>query len=247
MSRSLHWQQRWQSLLARLHLVSDASAEQRLLEQLSSPERCTVVGFVNAHAFNLSAGNADYHEALSAAQVLLRDGSGMAILLRRLGMPVGLNMNGTDFIPKLLASYRGRRVALWGTCEPFLSQAAQRAESEFGVDVISTAHGFADLGHYLGLAERERPELVVLGMGMPKQEWLAARLAALDIPCVVVCGGAILDFLGGKVTRAPHWVRRLGCEWAYRLLLEPRRLFQRYVLGNPQFLWRTLRMPRVVR
>ena len=61
MSRSPHWQQRWQSLLTRLHLVYDASAEQRLLEQLSSPERCTVVGFVNAHAFNLSAGNADYH------------------------------------------------------------------------------------------------------------------------------------------------------------------------------------------
>jgi N-acetylglucosaminyldiphosphoundecaprenol N-acetyl-beta-D-mannosaminyltransferase len=80
----------------------------------------------------------------------------------------------------------------------------------------------------------------VLGMGMPKQEAIAARLAASGVPCLVVCGGAILDFLGGKVTRAPNWVRRLGCEWMFRLIGEPQRLFRRYVVGNPMFLLRTL-------
>jgi exopolysaccharide biosynthesis WecB/TagA/CpsF family protein len=61
-------------------------------------------------------------------------------------------------------------------------------------------------------------------------------------PCVIVCGGAIIDFLGGKVSRAPLWLRRMGMEWAYRLAVEPMRLFRRYVIGNPLFLSRALRL-----
>jgi exopolysaccharide biosynthesis WecB/TagA/CpsF family protein len=80
-------------------------------------------------------------------------------------------------------------------------------------------------------------------MGMPKQEIVAARLAASGVPCLIVCGGAILDFLGGKVSRAPQWVRGLGCEWVFRLLSEPKRLFSRYVVGNPLFILRTLACP----
>jgi exopolysaccharide biosynthesis WecB/TagA/CpsF family protein len=63
---------------------------------------------------------------------------------------------------------------------------------------------------------------------------------------VIVCGGAILDFLGGGATRAPAWMRRLGIEWLYRLAREPRRLFKRYVLGNPLFLSRARRYAAAV-
>jgi exopolysaccharide biosynthesis WecB/TagA/CpsF family protein len=66
--------------------------------------------------------------------------------------------------------------------------------------------------------------------------------AQLDYPCLIVCGGAIIDFLGGKIARAPVWMRRLGLEWVYRLVQEPGRLFRRYVLGNPLFLARALRL-----
>ncbi|QHG64866.1 WecB/TagA/CpsF family glycosyltransferase [Pseudomonas putida] len=234
------WLQRWKSVMGKLRLVQDATEEQRLLVSLSSPQRATVLGFVNAHAMNLVAGKADYCQALAAADVLLRDGAGMAILLRRLGLAPGLNMNGTDFIPKLLAAFNGRRVAFWGTREPFLSAAAQRCEAQYGVHVVSRHDGFAEVDTYLGLAQAHQPALIVLGMGMPKQEQVAARLAALDSPCLIVCGGAIVDFLGGKVTRAPHWVRRLNGEWVFRLLKEPKRLFARYVIGNPVFLLRAV-------
>lgn len=237
---SLPWQQRWRTLVDKLRVVGDPEDEQRLIECLSKPKATTVLGFVNAHAMNLVAGSRDYYNALAAADVLLRDGSGMSILFRRLGLTPGLNMNGTDFIPKLLAAYKGRRVAFWGTEEPFLMRAVQCSETMFAVNVVSAEHGFAEVEHYLDLAQQLQPELIVLGMGMPKQEVVAARLAVNGAPCLIVCGGAILDFLGGKVTRAPQWLRRLGCEWVFRLLSEPKRLFQRYVLGNPIFLVRTL-------
>jgi N-acetylglucosaminyldiphosphoundecaprenol N-acetyl-beta-D-mannosaminyltransferase len=233
-----NWRHHWQGIIHKLRVVTDRAAEQQLIAALSKPAAPTVLGFVNAHAMNLLADSAAYYQALSAADVLLRDGSGMTMLFRRLGLAPGLNMNGTDFIPKLLAAFAGRRVAFWGTDEPFLTNARQHSEALFAVNVVSVQHGFAEVDEYLNLARQMQPELIVLGMGMPKQEIVAARLVASGVPCLIVCGGAILDFLGGKVTRAPQWVRRLGCEWMYRLLNEPKRLFRRYVVGNFVFLLR---------
>lgn len=233
------WQDNWQSIVQKIRVVDDAGEEQALIASLSRVERATVLGFVNAHAMNLVSGNDEYYRALSAADVLLRDGSGMAILFRRQGIEPGLNMNGTDLIPKLLSAFKGRRVAFWGTEEPWLGHAVQHSKQRFAVDVVSAHHGFDPLQSYLDLARQTRPELVVLGMGMPKQEALAALLAGSGEPCLVVCGGAILDFMGGKVSRAPQWMRRLGCEWVFRMLSEPKRLFTRYVVGNPLFLLRT--------
>ena len=104
-------------------------------------------------------------------------------------------------------------------------------------------NGFLDAKTYVALANIHRPELIVLGMGMPRQEEMAVILrASLGFPCLIVCGGAIIDFLGGKTRRAPMWMRGLGLEWLFRLGLEPRRLFQRYVIGNPLFLARALRL-----
>lgn len=238
--RALTWQDNWKTIVSKLRLVSDVGDEQDLIDDLSRFDTTTVLGFVNAHAMNLIAANNQYSEALSSADVLLRDGSGMAMLFRRLGMAPGLNMNGTDFIPKLLAAFKGRRVAFWGTEEAFLANAAKRSGALFAVNVVSAHHGFAEADTYVNLARHWQPELVVLGMGMPKQEVVATRLAASGVPCLIVCGGAILDFLGGKVDRAPKWVRRLGCEWVFRLIQEPKRLFSRYVVGNPMFLLRML-------
>ncbi|CAK15256.1 WecB/TagA/CpsF family glycosyltransferase [Pseudomonas entomophila] len=240
------WRIRWKSLVETLHVVGDPSAEQRLIERLSRPDKTTVLAFVNAHAMNLATHNVEFGKALTMADVLLRDGSGMAILLRQLGLEPGLNMNGTDFIPKLLAAYKGRRVAFWGTREPYLGQAVSRSVECFGIQPVSVRDGFAELDNYLRLARETQPELIVLGMGMPKQEALAAALAVNGEPCVVVCGGAILDFLGGKVERAPQWLRRLGGEWVFRLAREPRRLFMRYVVGNPLFLLRAVLLRKAV-
>jgi N-acetylglucosaminyldiphosphoundecaprenol N-acetyl-beta-D-mannosaminyltransferase len=215
-----------------------------LLDELAHVERPTVVAFVNAHACNLAAKDPVFAANLRGADVLLRDGSGMAILCRRLGRDPGLNMNGTDLIPRLVEHFRGRPVALFGTREPWLSTAAAKfAES---ADIVATLDGFQEDDAYVG-ALRERPaDLVVLAMGMPRQEQLAARVARdVDGGLVVVCGGAILDFVGGRVSRAPGWMRRLGIEWLWRLVSEPRRLFKRYVVGNTVFLLRTRGAARV--
>ncbi|MDB5874136.1 MAG: b-glycosyltransferase, Glycosyltransferase Family 26-like protein [Ramlibacter sp.] len=238
------WQARWHQLVKGIVRVQSARGEEQLLDSLAHPVEPLVLAFVNAHAMNSAAVSEEFFNALMAADLVLRDGSGMAILLRLLNQPPGLNLNGTDLIPKILARYAGRPIALFGTQDPYLSQAREAIETRIApASHCVTAHGFLETQAYLHLAAQHRPALIVLGMGMPRQEEVAVVLrAALGYPCLIVCGGAIIDFLGNKTSRAPLWMRRTGLEWAYRLALEPKRLFKRYVVGNPLFMARALRL-----
>ena len=224
-------------------LVADGASRESLLKGLTSADRPVLVAFVNAHGCNLAVKDVQLAHALMGADVLLRDGIGMALLCRRLGLDPGINMNGTDFIPELLDRYADRRVALFGTRDPWLTSAA--AQVGKGAQVVVTRDGFANDEAYLDDLRSHPAELVVLAMGMPRQEELGVRLRdELEYPCVIVCGGAVLDFLAGRVVRAPQWMRSARVEWVWRLVHEPRRLFGRYVLGNLVFVARMIRIGR---
>jgi hypothetical protein len=203
-----------------------------------------VLAFVNAHAMNMAAESEPFYQALASADVVVRDGIGVSLLMQLCNQPPGQNLNGTDLIPKVLARANGLPLALFGTREPWLLEAQKAVRRDFAPDsACVVAHGFLQVSDYIRIAAQHRPRVIVLGMGMPKQEEVALALrAALGSPCLIVCGGAIIDFLGGKVPRAPRWMRRSGLEWLFRLGREPRRLWQRYVRGNPVFVKRALSM-----
>ncbi len=242
----VHWQHRWWQLAQQIRRVPDEAGRALLIDECLARDRIMTLGFANAHAMNLAAQDARFAHHLASLDILLRDGIGMSLLLRSLGLAAGLNLNGTDLIPQLLARLASDagglepsrpQVLLLGTRAPWLQQ-AQAALISRGLS-CEAAHGFLDLADYVGIAQRCRPRLILLGMGMPRQEAVAQALrTGLDTPCLIVCGGAIIDFLGGRVRRAPAWVRTMRSEWVWRLACEPRRLFGRYVIGNPVFMAR---------
>lgn len=239
-----HWSDAWGRILGRLQLLDDERAEQSLLAELavsaSQHAQPRVLAFVNAHALNLAARDGAFAAHLADADLLLRDGSGLALLLRWLGRPPGRNLNGTDLIPRLLAACNGQSLAVLGTRDPYLQQGLNAIGRQFMPrSRLRAMDGFQAAECYVEMLQRFRPQLVLLAMGMPRQEALAQRLReALDAPCLIICGGAIVDFLAGRTRRAPAWLRRLGLEWLWRLGQEPARLFIRYVVGNPLFVWR---------
>ena len=241
------WAKRWQFLLHKILRVPVETDESNLLHRLSQPVQPTVLAFVNAHAMNSAVHDAGFFNSLMSADTLLRDGSGMSALFKMMGMSPGQNLNGTDLIPRLIRQFHGRPIALLGTQEPYLTRAAGVVTHQLANDTrAAKAHGFMAPDYYLALVRAHESELIVLGMGMPRQEEVACFLrASLSQPCLIVCGGAIIDFLGGKTPRAPLWMRRLGLEWVFRLLREPRRLFHRYVVGNPIFLLRALHLKAI--
>lgn len=238
----IDWPTRWQQLVRAMARVHTAEGEHQLLDWLLRPTEPRVLAFVNAHAMNMVVESEPFFHSLMSADVVVRDGIGVAVLLRLLNQPPGQNLNGTDLIPRLLEGADGMPVALFGTQDPWLTKAREvLAERVAPRSPCVVAHGFLDVREYIKCAVRHRPAVIVLGMGMPRQEEVAIQLrSALNYPCLIVCGGAIIDFLGGKVPRAPGWMRKTGLEWTFRLAREPRRLWGRYVRGNPVFLRRAL-------
>jgi N-acetylglucosaminyldiphosphoundecaprenol N-acetyl-beta-D-mannosaminyltransferase len=235
------WKRRWRLITEKIQLVDTLEQERELLRRICSPIQPVAVAFANAHAMNTVAQSPSFFHALRSADWVLRDGSGMATLFKLLGRKPGLNLNGTDLIPKIIGLFDGRRIAFFGTQEPYLQRGLVAAHQYAPKSNFVSAHGFLELDDYLSLAIVQRSELIVLGMGMPKQEAVAVALRSkLGFPCTIVCGGAIIDFLAGRTTRAPLWMRRVGIEWVYRLAREPRRLSRRYVIGNPVFLMRAI-------
>lgn len=225
-------------ILDSLNHVATEEERDAFLGALRGAKAPCVVTFVNAHAINLCWRDAEFRRDLLDADIRLRDGIGLAIALQALGRRPGLNMNGTDLIPAILRTFATRGVAFFGSELRYAAKAATMA-AQLGVKPIAIRGGFEPDTVYVDIAARTRPELIILGMGMPKQERVALLMRdALAHPCVIVAGGAILDFLSGRFRRAPLAFRRTGLEWLYRLAHEPRRLAFRYVVGNGLFLWR---------
>lgn len=221
------------ALMNRIHIIDDEAAEQALLDELTRPPRPFILSFLNAHAVNLGWNRPGMLEGLLHSDLVLRDGIGVKLGLQAFQRPYGLNMNGTDFIPKLARAYEGRRVALFGTRSPWLDNARRTLEA-WGLSIVACHDGFHPPETYLRLAAETKPELIIMAMGMPKQEEVSVKLReVLTHPVLIVNGGAILDYMGGKVPRAPVVMRQVGMEWLFRLAVEPRRLFSRYVLGIP--------------
>lgn len=180
------------------------------------------------------------------AAFVLADGAPLVRASRLLGTPVPERVAGSDLIYDLCerAAARGDRLFLLGGAAGVADAAACRLEGLYpGLRIAGTAcPGPGDLdgeglARLVATIRAARPDLLLVAFGQPKGElWIARNLEALGVPaCVQV--GATLDFLAGRVRRAPRWLQRMGMEWAYRMSLEPGRLAPRYA-RNAWFLLR---------
>ena len=188
-----------------------------------------------------------FRAAYAAADLSLADGMPIVWASRLLGAPLPEKISGSDLVLPLMsrASSRGWRVFLLGAGPRVADIAAERLRAERGVLVVGTAApvirvepGEADPeGDAAAEAIRAvEPDLVFVAFGAPKQEiWMHRHREALA-PAVMVGVGASLDFIAGRVRRAPPWVSQAGLEWLWRLAREPRRLGRRYLIEDPRFL-----------
>lgn len=200
-----------------------------------------LLGIVNAHTLNLVYDDPSYGACLNAMDGLVNDGVGIQMAARMRGAPFRDNLNGTDLFPRWMADPgQPVRVFLYGTREDSNAGAARAIADRFPqVQVVGRIHGFVDpAGEALPAIAASGADLLLVALGQPRQEqFLVEYRNRLNVR--VACGvGALLDFLSGTIPRAPGWLRRMRIEWLWRFGLEPRRMFRRYVTGNPRFLLR---------
>jgi exopolysaccharide biosynthesis WecB/TagA/CpsF family protein len=195
---------------------------------------------------NLAASDAAYRQVLSGASIVLNDGAGIALAARINGDRFPANLNGSDFNPEILglAARNGWPVFFLGAKPGVAERAAAAMRERYpALQVAGCRDGYWAPPETPAVVETVRASgatVVMTAMGNPLQEkWLAEHLPATGARLGVGVG-AFFDFAAGEVARAPAWMNKWGVEWMFRLAQEPRRLWRRYVVGNPVFLVRVL-------
>ncbi|WP_273887994.1 WecB/TagA/CpsF family glycosyltransferase [Rubrobacter naiadicus] len=206
---------------------------------------------VNAHALNLLYEDEELRSFFGRAQVVFCDGAGVMLAARLLGRRIPERITYADWIWRLasLAAAEGFTLYFLGGRPGVADEAARNLRRlNPGLEVRGTHHGYFD--HRAGSPQNEAvikqintasPDILLVGMGMPLQErWLMENWERIDAR-VALTGGAVFDYASGRLRRGPRLLTDNGLEWLARLFIEPRRLWRRYLIGNPLFLWRVLR------
>jgi N-acetylglucosaminyldiphosphoundecaprenol N-acetyl-beta-D-mannosaminyltransferase len=188
--------------------------------------------------------NPDFQRVVNEADLVTPDGMPLVWALRLLGIPEASRVYGPDLTPLLCeaAAHDGTPVGFYGGTARTLERmvaAVQREYPSLRVDYCySPPFRALTAEEESGIVEairRSGVRLLFVGLGCPKQErWMAAHRKPL--PLVMVGVGAAFDFLAGSKRQAPHHLQRLGLEWAFRLVTEPRRLWRRYLYHNPRYI-----------
>ncbi len=221
-----------------------------------------LINTINAHSFNTAQKDGRFAEALSKGDYLIPDGASIVKAchwLKATSQPQE-RIAGWDFftfeMQRLERRSRQRlpadnrlRVMFMGSSEKVLGLIRKRAAVDFpNLEVVTYSPPYKpsfsedDDKAIIEAINKANPDLLWIGMTAPKQEkWTWQHWQELDINCHVGTIGAVFDFYAGTAKRAPLWWQQHGLEWLYRLLKEPKRMWRRYVIGNPLFVWNVMK------
>lgn len=221
------------------------------IETYIRQEQKALVLHVNAHCLNLAFSEPWLRDLLNRAPVVFCDGAGVMLGARILGYWVPARITYADWMWQLaeFAEPRGFTFFFLGARPRVADKAAARLKERFpNLCIAGTQHGYYDKEP--GSDENEtviqkinalKPNILITGLGMPLQEqWLVENWDRVDAN-VALTGGAVFDYVSGELARAPSWMTEHGLEWLGRLIIEPQRLWKRYLVGNPLFLYRVLK------
>jgi N-acetylglucosaminyldiphosphoundecaprenol N-acetyl-beta-D-mannosaminyltransferase len=206
------------------------------IEEMIVSRRSHYVVTANVDFLAKARRDLELQHILLNAQLVLCDGTPLVWASRLFGNPLPERVAGADVVPALIrvAAEKHYRLFFLGATEEANTQAIARLRAQF--PDLEISHYSPPFRPLLEMDDTEiirriraaKPDLLFVAFGCPKAEkWLATHYAELGVP-VAIGVGATIDFLAGRVKRAPLWMQRGGVEWIYRLCQEPRRLFKRY-------------------
>lgn len=193
----------------------------------------------------------NFRNICNDCELLLVDGHPLLWIAKAYGVPFKQKICGSDLVPQLcqLSAKKGYRVFFLGAAPGVAQIAAEKMQQVYpGLQVAGTYSppmGFLDnpqeLDHINTLLRDSGADMLFVGMGVPKQDiFIHQNMHKYQIPMSFSIGGTI-DFIAGVQKRAPMWMRKIGFEWLYRLLSDPKRMFKRYIVDDLKILqlaWR---------
>lgn len=214
-----------------------------------------LINTINAHSYNTAQKDALFAEALKNGDYLIPDGASILMAckwFKAKSRPKD-RIAGWDLFSFEMAKLEGRckregargKVMFMGSSEKVLAKIREKAAVDYpNLDVVTYSPPYKpefseeENAAIVKAINDANPDLLWIGMTAPKQEkWTYQHWNELNIHCHVGTIGAVFDFYAGTAKRAPQWWQDHSLEWLYRLCLEPKRMWRRYLLGNPLFLW----------
>lgn len=234
----------------RIDLFTTDSLQKHIAHIVQNGEKA-IVANVNVHAMNLAFSNAWFAAFLNSARCVFCDGDGVILGARLLGEHIPEKITYAQWLPEFAHFCAANRFSLFLLGgEPGVADKAARhlRKNVPDLPIVGTHHGFfcrekdsSENKAVIDSINRSLCDILLVCFGMPAQErWLSENWGNVNA-CVALTGGAALDYAASVSTRPPRWMTENGLEWLGRLALEPRRLWKRYLIGNPLFILRVLR------
>jgi N-acetylglucosaminyldiphosphoundecaprenol N-acetyl-beta-D-mannosaminyltransferase len=209
-----------------------------------------IISNVNIHAINIANELEWFRNFINHSHLVFCDGFGVKWAANFLYGKELQRFTPPDWFGRLAEECAKQRISIFflGTRQNIIERAAAVLNEKYPeLKIVGIHHGFfnkdassSENQEVLDIINRLCPDILVVGFGMPSQEkWILDNWGQLQVH-VVIPVGAFFDYLAGEVVRAPHWMTEHGLEWLGRLIIEPHRLWKRYIVGNPLFLWRVL-------
>ena len=215
--------------------------------QWAKEETQRTILYTNVHVLNTAYHDANLRNTLNSADLVYCDGEGVRLASHLVKQPLPERMTGADLLLPICEACEKAQVRLYflGCREGIASRAGELMKEVCPHIAIGSHHGYLSDPHISKHAIQSvndfGPGLVLVGMGTPTQErWITENRDKLEVP-VVWAVGALFDFIAGVQPRGPNWMISHGLEWIFRLWSDPQRLWKRYVVGNPLFLWRVFK------
>ena len=191
-----------------------------------------------------------FREIYRKAFLVVPDGVSLVWSAKFLRTPLNGRVNGTDLFQKLceVAQEKGLKIFLLGGRPGAAEKARETLLQKLpGIKIVDThcpPYGFESQENEVVLINTKikaaAPDILFVGLGAPKQEyWIHDNYQELGVP-ISVGIGVSFELVANMVQRAPVWMQKWGLEWLFRLIVEPKRLWKRYIIGNPQFIWLVL-------
>jgi len=191
-----------------------------------------------------------FQEIYRKAFLVVPDGVSVLWAAKFLQTPLKGRVNGTDLFERLcaIASLKGLKIFLLGGRPEAAQKARETLQIRYSnLKIVGThcpPYGFesnpAELAEINTKIKAATPHILFVGLGAPKQEyWIYANYQELKVP-ISIGIGVSFELVADMVKRAPVWMQKSGLEWFFRLMVEPGRLWQRYIIGNPLFIWLVL-------
>jgi N-acetylglucosaminyldiphosphoundecaprenol N-acetyl-beta-D-mannosaminyltransferase len=228
----------------RIHATSYKRATRQILEWARAGVGRSVV-CATVHMVMECFDRPEFQRQINSADMVTSDGMPLVWALRRLGVSGAERVYGPGLTEILLehSEREGIRIGFLGGTPETLTLLSAKVRGRYPALAVgfSFSPPFRPLSpeEDRALLEQIRSsgvQILFAGLGCPKQEdWVIRHRP--DLRCVMVAVGAAFDFLAGTKRQAPRWMQASGLEWVFRLANEPGRLWRRYLLANPRFIW----------